>query len=181
MSSAAIERRLSGEELRLAFDASFAAPPRATQVELEDLLLIRVCGQGYALRSRELSGIFSLKKLTPLPCSTPELLGLVSVRGVLVPVFGLSHLLGYEPSTEPLRWLSLVGTDEPIALAFHAITDFKKVPLSALSVAADAAGSDAGGRITVSFEDQVRVVLGVPALVASIRQRVGRARPKKEA
>ncbi|HWA71332.1 MAG TPA: chemotaxis protein CheW [Polyangiaceae bacterium] len=180
-SSDTLERKLTAGQLRAEFDRSFAAVPRGAADGLEDLLLIRVCGDGYALRTSHLTGVLAVKKLTPLPSNAPALLGLVAVRGVLVPVFGLSLLLGYESSTEPVRWLAVVGTEEPVAFAFHALTDFRKLPASAFSTAE--ASADFGGheRVTVNFDGQVRVVIGVPALVRSIRERVGRARPKKEA
>lgn len=172
-------RKLDSEELRRDFDASFAQPSRAAQERLEDLLTIRVCDGDYALRARELSGISALRKLVPVPSQSSELLGLVAVRGVLVPVFGLSLLLGYAPDAEPVRWLALVGTEQPLAFAFHALTGFKRLPHSAFSSAAGASNA-AGERETVSFEQRVRVVVGVPALVASLRSRLGREGPKKE-
>jgi chemotaxis signal transduction protein len=172
---------LSSEQLRREFDQGFASAPSEAEKALEDLLLVRVCGDGYALRTSELSGVLAVKKFTPLPAQSPALLGLVSVRGVLVPVFGLSLLLGYEPSPEPVRWLSLIGTEEPVAFAFHALTGFRKLPASAFSTAGASAERGGEPRVTVNFEGEVRVVIGVPALVRSIRERVGRVRPKKEA
>ena len=50
------KRGFGSEELRRAFDASFALPARAAGEELEDLMTIRVCSDDYALRGRELSG-----------------------------------------------------------------------------------------------------------------------------
>jgi len=156
-------------ELRRAFDAAFALPARAPDETLEDVIAIRVGAEDYVVRGRELSGIAENRKLSPVPSSAPDLLGLVSVRGLLVPVFGLPSLLGYAADSEPLRWLLLVGTDEPLALAFHALTGFSRLPKSAFSPA-EGPGK---ARETVSFEGQVRVVIGVPALVASIRERLG--------
>jgi purine-binding chemotaxis protein CheW len=173
-------RKVDSEQLRREFDASFALSARAADEALEDLLMIRVCEGDYALRARELSGIAALRKLIAVPSPSPELLGLVAVRGVLVPVFGLSLLLGYAPDSEPLRWLALVGTEQPLAFAFHALIGFKRLPHSAFSLAAGAPNPAAGERETVSFEEQVRVVVGVPALVASLRSRLGREGPKKE-
>jgi chemotaxis signal transduction protein len=174
-------RTLSSEQLRREFDQGFASVPSETAKGLEDVLLVRVCGDGYALRTSELRGVLAVSKLTPLPASDPALLGLVSVRGLLVPVFGLPRLLGYEPTPEPVRWLSLAGTEEPVALAFHALTGFRKLPASAFSTAGASAERGGDQRVTVNFDGEVRVVIGVPALVRSIRERLGRARPKKEA
>lgn len=175
----ASERKLDSRALRREFDASFAAATRVVDENFEDLLMVRVCSDDYALRARELSGISALRKLIQVPSPSPELLGLVAVRGVLVPVFGLSLLLGYAPDAEPVRWLALVGSEQPLAFAFHALTGFRRVPHSAFSQVTSASNA-AGVRETVSFEERVRVLVGVPALVATLRSRLGRERPKKE-
>jgi chemotaxis signal transduction protein len=157
-------------ELRREFDQGFALPARATDETLEDVLVIRVGSESYIVRAGELSGVAENRKLSPVPSSAPDLLGLVSVRGLLVPVFGLPSLLGYATDSESFRWLLLVGTDEPVALAFHALTGFNRLPRSAFSPAAGPGPT----RETASFDGQVRVVIGVSTLVTSIRERLGR-------
>ena len=157
-------------ELRRAFDAAFVLPAGATDETLEDVIAVRAGAEGYVVRARELSGIAENRRLSPVPSSAPDLLGLVSVRGLLVPVFSLPSLLGYAPDSEPLRWLLLVGKSEPLALAFHALTGFNRLPKSAF-FPPERPGE---ARETASFEGQVRVVIGVSALVQSIRERLGR-------
>jgi chemotaxis signal transduction protein len=169
MSSLSVPER-DGAELRREFDAAFALPPRETDETLEDVLAIRVGPETYVLRARELSGIAEIRKLVPVPSSAPDLLGLVSVRGLLLPVFGLPSLLGYSADSEPLSWLLLVGSDEPLALAFHALTGFSRLPKSAFSLAE----GPGPARETVSLDRHVRVVIGVSALVRGIRARLGR-------
>jgi chemotaxis signal transduction protein len=158
----------SSAELRREFDEAFALPARTQAQELEDLLAIRVGPDGYAIRSRELSGIAAIRKISPLPSRMPELLGLVGVRGVLVPVFGLAGLLGYDPGPEPVRWLALVGREEPIALAFHALEGYRTVAKSAFSAESGAGDSPVE---TVTLEQRVRSVIRVPSLVATLEGR----------
>jgi len=179
-STPTLERRLSSEELRREFDERFAAPVVESEEGLSDLLLIRVCDDVHALRTSELSGVRAAGKTTPLPSSQPALLGMISLRGELVPVFDLPLLLGYEASSEPIRWLALVGKDEPVALGFHAIVEFRKLPAEAFSTPASVVGDDGQERTTVNFDGQVRAVLAVPGLIRDIRERVGRTRSKKE-
>lgn len=180
-SNDALERAsaLDADALRRVFDQSFALPARGVDEELEDLVVVRVCSDGYAVRARELSGIVELRKLTVVPSSTPELLGLVSVRGVLVPVFGLASLLGYPADSESPRWLLLVGREEPLALAVHELTGFNRLSSSAFSPAESPVGAEPAGREIVRLDEQVRVVIGVPALVARIRERLGRAQAEE--
>lgn len=173
-------RGANAEELRREFDRSFALPARVASADLEDVLALRVAFHGYAVRSRELSGVAVLPKITQVPSPTPGLLGLVGVRGALVPVFGLPQLLGYEPGTEALRWLLLLGAEEPLALAFHALESFGKVPKSAFS--ADVGRKLQGEHVeeTVTLAGSARPVIAVTELAATIRSRLGRRRPEKE-
>ena len=67
-------------ELRQAFDLSFALPPPQELVEVEDLLTIRVAGDPYAIRLRDIAGMVAGRKVVPVPAVTPDLLGLAGSR-----------------------------------------------------------------------------------------------------
>ena len=75
--------------LRQAFDLSFALPPPPASPEVEDLLTIRVAGNPYAIRLRDIAGMVAGRKVVPVPSVTLDLLGLAGMRGGVVPVFGL--------------------------------------------------------------------------------------------
>ncbi len=108
------------EQLREAFDQSFAAVPRFDATTRHDMLAIRMGTTRCALRLSEIRGIFSDKKITPVPALGEGLLGLASFRGTIVPVYGLHTLLGI-PADEPgLRWLAIAATG-PAALAFDKV------------------------------------------------------------
>src|SRR5690606_4254187 len=61
-------------ELRRAFDASFAAPPRDADTSGELVLAIRAAGQSYVIRLRDIDGVHECRKVVPLPQSPPGLL-----------------------------------------------------------------------------------------------------------
>ncbi|MGH9895296.1 MAG: chemotaxis protein CheW, partial [bacterium] len=52
--------------LRQAFDESFAAPPPEESQGLEDLLRIRVAGDPYAIRLRDIAGVVARRKVVPI-------------------------------------------------------------------------------------------------------------------
>ena len=79
--------------LRQAFDLSFALSPPPASPEVEDLLTLRVAGNPYAIRLRDIAGIVAGRKVVPVPAITPGLLGLAGIRGGVVPVFGLASIL----------------------------------------------------------------------------------------
>lgn len=112
------------EELRRAFDRAFADPPATAVTRFEELLAIGLGDAPFALRLREVAGLFADKPITRVPSPIPELLGIAGFRGVAVPVYDLRALLGLGSAERP-RWTLLVtakGATAPgptVALAFE--------------------------------------------------------------
>jgi len=111
-------------ELRSAFDHSFSVadgglsePDRAAQV---DVLTIRVADQRYALRLSEVQAVHAERRLVAVPAPAPELLGLVGLRGLVVPIYDLRLLLGHAAGPAP-RWLALARAASPIGFAFDSL------------------------------------------------------------
>lgn len=104
------------EQMRQAFDRTFAEPRPPEPPPSEEMLAIRIAGEAYALRLSEIAGLFADRKITPLPTAVAALLGLAGFRGAVVPVYDLHLLLGY-PAAETVRWLATVA-EAPIAVAF---------------------------------------------------------------
>lgn len=116
-------------DLRQSFDASFAALPREGHDDQADFLALRSGGEAWALRLGEIAALVHGKKVTPLPGSPPELLGLAGFRGVTVPVYALDGLLSLPrgPATE---WMVLTATTTRVALAFEAFEGHLRLPRS---------------------------------------------------
>src|SRR5687768_16340417 len=94
--------------LRRDFDPSFREPLHdIAAIQHRDLLAIRVAGAAYALRLTDVVGLHGAAKLTRVPSAVPEFLGLLGVRGLLVPVYDLARCLGYQDK-QALRWVALV-------------------------------------------------------------------------
>jgi purine-binding chemotaxis protein CheW len=167
-------------ELRQAFDLSFALPPPQASQEVEDLLTIRVAGDPYAIRLRDIAGMVAGRRVVPVPAVTLDLLGLAGIRGGVVPVFGLASILGYGQAPGSPRWMILCGAEEPIALAFSDFEGYLRLPKSSLH-------ADENLRTARQYVDQVasteagaRAVISIPLVVATIRNRIGHNRPAKE-
>jgi purine-binding chemotaxis protein CheW len=67
---------------------ALARPPQRTaaaEVTLE-VLEFRLAQERYALETRYVQEVYPLKNLTPLPCTPPFVLGIINVRGRIVPV-----------------------------------------------------------------------------------------------
>jgi len=167
-------------QLRQAFDSTFALPPFLTSPEVEDLLTIRVAGDPYAIRLFDIAEMVSGRRVVSVPAVTPDLLGLAGIHGGIVPVFGLSSILGYGPDPGPPQWMILCGAEEPIALAFSDFEGYLQLPSSALH-------ADENFRTTrenVKYVNQVastpngvRDVISIPLIMATIRNRISQHRP----
>jgi chemotaxis signal transduction protein len=128
---------LDVEALRRQFDAAFARPVGGTVAAAEEILAIRVAGDSFAIRVRDLSGLAKRPPLTTLPNRTRALLGLVGIHGVVVPVFSVAELLGYDTARLSQSWLVLHGIEEPVAFAFEAVDGYRRAPREAFCQATE--------------------------------------------
>lgn len=108
--------------LRDAFDRGFADPPAPPRPPHVDYVLAVAAGTPIALRLAEISALHVDLRIAAVPTPRRELVGVATVRNVVVPVYDLAQLLGDRgPGTASigLRWAVLVGAQDPIALAFE--------------------------------------------------------------
>lgn len=126
----------SAQGLKRAFDGSFASAPERRDADTEDFLAIRLGGDPYALRLREISGLFADRRISPLPSGLAELLGIAGFRGTILPVYDLRALLGYPASSTP-RWL-VTSADKPLSFAFDAFEGHMRLERSVIVQHADA-------------------------------------------
>jgi chemotaxis signal transduction protein len=166
-------------QLRRDFDQGFAEPLRSGKEELEALLTLRVGGEPYAVKIAEITGLIADRRIVSLPAMAPAFLGIVGLRGSVVPVWSLGALLGYAANTEVPRWLILAGGDgnrQALGLAFEQYDGHRSVPRTALSES----GAPDQEVPTPSFVGQsVRLesteigVLSISSIANGIRQRLG--------
>lgn len=157
----------TAQELRRAFDESFASPVAQETPDCENLLAIRVAENPYAVRVRDLVRVVSGPRILAVPSRLPELIGIAGLRGILVPVYDLAALMGHAVKRGEARWLLVCGANEPLALAFGAFEGHLKVPRSALSRAVDHRRRHI--EEAAQTGDGVRAILDVPSIVEAIR------------
>lgn len=66
-------------------------PDAGTMLQLLEFGLAQ---ERYAIESRQVQEVCNFKDLTPLPCTPPFLLGIVNVRGRILPVLDLKKFFG---------------------------------------------------------------------------------------
>jgi chemotaxis signal transduction protein len=153
-------------QLRRSFDESFSVPARERAEDGQDLLVIGVGEDRYALRVAELTAVDLRRKIVPLPSGRPEFLGLAGIAGRLVPAYSLGVLLGHgrEPQAP---WLAVCGREQPVGLAFSQLHGHVSVRPDQLHV------QPAGGQIRPHVREAIHwaegsiFVLDIPSIVAA--------------
>jgi len=114
-------------DFRNAFDKTYALPRvSGDNAAGEDFLAIRIAGDGYAVRLREISGLVKGRRIVACPSQVPEFQGIAGVRGTLVSVYSLPALLGYHIDIERAPWLLLCDREESVGFAFTEFTGFTR-------------------------------------------------------
>lgn len=108
---------LSAEALRRAFDRAFAEAPRDDAQAGEELVALQLGGEGYLLPLAELSGLVVGRRIVALPTTAPAFLGVVGIRGTVVPVYDLGALLGHPRAESSPRWLA-ISKEPRVGFAF---------------------------------------------------------------
>lgn len=111
-----VEFTTRAEHLRSTFDSSFTKPVELAVLETEDFLLLQLGSSNVAVRLSGISGLFVDRKVTKLPGSPPELMGISGFRGITLPVYDLQAIVGNGRASAP-RWVMIVAA-APLALAF---------------------------------------------------------------
>jgi chemotaxis signal transduction protein len=166
-------------DLQVAFDQAFASPPSIVAEETDDLLLVRIGGDPYALRSREMTGLSTGKKIAPLPSARPELIGIVGIRGILLPGYSLAVLLGYEAHPASSRWLALSRGTAPLGLAFQEFEGFARAGRADM-YAAEGVSARRHVRAVARFGEVARPVVDISSTIEVITLRAGAAGSSKE-
>lgn len=179
---------LSVHALRQEFDRSFAQSARPQTDKLENLLALRIEGDPYAIRVTDINGLYTDRRIMPLPSPMAELLGVTGFRGQIAPVYDLAALLGYG-RTVSARWLVLLraSTGEPLCLAFdHFETHFSVSPHFIASSPNDAIKCGETGNVLrphlftiVHSNEMQRPIIQLSSLLQDLQTRADSYIPKR--
>lgn len=114
-------------KMRAEFDAAFSRPPIDSQIELTDVLALRIGDEPCVLRLSDIAEVIAHPALTPVPTEVPALIGLTARRGSPVAAYDLALLLGRAPVAP--RWLVLAAAEPGVGLAFEHFDGYQRIPL----------------------------------------------------
>ncbi|HEY3653661.1 MAG TPA: chemotaxis protein CheW [Steroidobacteraceae bacterium] len=113
---------------------SSSAPAPSTMLEL---LEFRLASERYALEIRHVQDVHPLRDLTPLPCTPPFVLGIVNLRGRILPVLDLKKFfeLPEQGLTDLHRIILVRGNDLELGLLADVIVGVRSVAADSLQPA----------------------------------------------
>lgn len=112
--------------LRAEFDAQFATAPVLGQESGERFLILGVGRDRLLCRLAHVGGLHVGHRIVPVPSTKPALLGIVGLRGAIVPVYALGAALGFPPD-EASRWL-VTAASAPLAFAVGRFERHVEIP-----------------------------------------------------
>jgi chemotaxis signal transduction protein len=159
----------SADQLRRAFDETFARVPEPQSSDDEEVLNIRLGNDLYVLRLREIAGVYVEHKLVPLPGPMAELLGIAAIRGVLVPVYDLGALLGYRVNAG-LRGFVLARSKSPVGFACGTPERLQRLPRASFANSEEVGAERPHLSGLVRISDTLRPVVDMESLVQTIEK-----------
>lgn len=143
-----------------------SAPGDGDQIELLGFML---SDEQYALDILEIKEIVRLHAITMVPRSPPWLKGIVTLRGVIVPIFDLRSRLGlaqidYGPET---RIVIVYRGDEYAGLIVDSITQVMRLPVEAIEPPPQTIGQVEAEylRGVARFREHLVILLNLPRVV----------------
>lgn len=112
-----------------------ARPPKQAAADtLFELLEFRLAQERYAVETRYVREVYPLKDLTPLPCTPAFVLGVVNVRGHILPVLDLKKFFDLpETGLTDLHCIILVRErDLEFGLLADVIVGVRSIPVTSL-------------------------------------------------
>jgi purine-binding chemotaxis protein CheW len=124
----------AGKILRQRAQALAQVPPPPAADTVLELLEFGLASERYAIERRYVQEVHPLRELTPLPCTPPFILGIVNVRGRIVPVLDLKKFfeLPERGLTDLHRTIIVRGHDLEIGLLADVIFGINAVPAESL-------------------------------------------------
>jgi purine-binding chemotaxis protein CheW len=115
---------------------ALACTPRRASAEgaMLELLEFRLASERYAVESRLVQEVHPLRDLTPLPCTPSFVLGIVNVRGRILPVLDLKKFfdLPERGLTDLHRIILVRGNDLELGLLADVIVGVRSVAADSL-------------------------------------------------
>lgn len=145
-----------------------------------EVLEFALAQERYAVETRHVREVLALRQLTPLPCTPSFVLGIVNVRGHMLPVLDLREFLGLpQGGLTDLHRVVVVGDD---ARSFGILADMgvgvRRLPLSSLQAGPVLSGGPGANYVRAVTSEHL-VVLDVTRILEDPRLVVDEGRSEE--
>lgn len=106
------------DELRKSFDESFSVAPKLNQGRYEKALLFHLAQESYAVPLNHIQEVLNIPHITRVPGAPRIILGIINLKGVIVSVTCVHHLLELPVPEKTSRSRLLITKNLPFTTAF---------------------------------------------------------------
>ena len=142
--------------------------PASPSGEIE-LVVFCSGGQNFSLDIRHVREIRGQSAITPLPHVPEEVLGVMNLRGAVIPVFDLSSCFGLGPTAPDARNVIMIAMNDTrtIGLLVQSVSEIVSIPFSSIQDAPAMAGGSAQSHVAglVQLAEGMSRVIDLPALI----------------
>ncbi len=146
------------------------ASPRTSTGRVEEFLGFRLDSEEYCVWIRSIKEIIRPSDITPIPRSPADILGLISLRGTIVPIFNIRRRLGLPAGdVGPKSRIVVVVVDAgPVGMVVDHVTEVISIDPDALEAPPPTMGEREASLVTatVRFQERIVGVLHLDRLVA---------------
>jgi purine-binding chemotaxis protein CheW len=147
--------------------SSSSAVPQVAAGQALRIVTFRIADRHFGVDVSTVREIRGWQPTTPLPNAAPHVLGVVNLRGIVLPVHDLRQRIGLGPTAVgPSSVVIVIAIGEQLAgILVDAVSDIVDVPDSQLRAAPDMGGSDSQILGLVVRNESVIVLPDLPAMV----------------
>ncbi|TFF18051.1 purine-binding chemotaxis protein CheW [Jiella endophytica] len=115
-----------------------------------EIIAFEIGGQQFCVRTTAVREIRGWSKSTPLPGSPHEIMGMMNLRGSIIPIVNMATKLGMPPSEPDARSAVIVAEvqNQVIGLLVDRVADILTVESSVVQPTPEMRGSFTGGHVT---------------------------------
>jgi purine-binding chemotaxis protein CheW len=138
--------------------------------EVAELLSFWVGDEEYAIDILEIQELIKLPVITPVPRATDAVLGIISLRGTIVPVLDLSRVLklGARPISRTTRVLVLRGGGDPVGLMVDRVTSVVRLERESIEAVPRTMQTEVGDMLSGvgRVDDRLLIVLDLASILS---------------
>jgi purine-binding chemotaxis protein CheW len=140
----------------------------AKLAESQKEVIFRINREEYGISVTEVVSIEKAREIMPVPRQNPYVLGIINLRGSVVPIIDLRKVLTHAaiPITESTRFLMVMVDDQIIGFAVDEATDIVDVPASTIQKPAIFRSDFIYG--IAKLDERMIVLLDIPSLMKNV-------------